>query len=189
MPAIDCRFPGINSRHVAVPFRRTLMSSLLALFAMPHFFAGATAPGVAPASWITPAKDGNGFVQSPSGKPFVPWGFNYDRDYKVRLIEEYWDAEWSTLAEHFRKMRDLGANIARVHIQFVKFMNGPDEPNAASLARLEKLVRLAEGLGIYIDLTGLGTYRAKDDPAWYLRMSEPERWAAQGCFWGLSPRR
>jgi hypothetical protein len=159
------------------------MTPLFALFALPCCFSAPASAAMASPSWIAPAPDGNGFVRAASGEPFIPWGFNYDRDYKVRLIEEYWDAEWATLAQDFREIQELGANVARVHVQFPKFMDGPDKPNAASLARLEKLVRLAEGLGVYIDLTGLGSYRAKDDPAWYLAMPEPERWAAQACFW------
>jgi hypothetical protein len=33
------------------------------------------APGM---EWIRVSDDGNGFVQTESGRPFVPWGFNYD---------------------------------------------------------------------------------------------------------------
>ncbi|MCH8296379.1 hypothetical protein IH992_35310 [Candidatus Poribacteria bacterium] len=40
--------------------------------------------------WVVVAKDGDGFVLTPSGRSFIPWGFNYDRDYKFRLIEDYW---------------------------------------------------------------------------------------------------
>src|SRR5688572_32565665 len=76
--------------------------------------------------------DDRSFVLADSGKPFVPWGFNYDRDHKLRLIEEYWDAEWETVAADFREMKDLGANVVRVHLQFAKFMEGPDRPNARS---------------------------------------------------------
>ena len=30
--------------------------------------------------WVRVADDERGFVLSDSGKPFVPWGFNYDRE-------------------------------------------------------------------------------------------------------------
>ena len=43
-----------------------------------------------------------------SGRPFVPWGFNYDRDYKMRLIEEYWDKEWNTVAAIMDAARGAG---------------------------------------------------------------------------------
>jgi len=129
------------------------------------------------------AKDGDGFALLPSGRSFIPWGFNYDRDYKFRLIEDYWDTEWATVEQDFREMKELGANVVRVHLQFNKFMDRRDKPNQANLARLEKLIRLAEDVGLYIDVTGLGSYRAEDVPDWYKTMLEQEHWAAQTQFW------
>jgi hypothetical protein len=127
--------------------------------------------------------DGKGFVRGDSARPFIVWGVNYDRDYKMRLIEDYWDKEWSTVESAFRQIQRLGANVVRVHLQFAKFMEAPDKPNAAALARLEKLVTLAEKLGLYLDVTGLGCYRLEDQPQWYERMVEKDRWAAQAAFW------
>jgi hypothetical protein len=43
--------------------------------------------------WVQVSKDQKGFVLEPSGRPFVPWGFNYDHDDKGRLLEDYWEAE------------------------------------------------------------------------------------------------
>jgi hypothetical protein len=48
---------------------------------------------------------------------------------------------------------------------------------------LRDLVILAENLGIYLDIVGLGSFRPEEDPAWYVDLSEPERWAAQASFW------
>src|SRR5262249_38587280 len=114
---------------------------------------------------------------------FIVWGVNYDRDYRMRLIEEYWDAEWATVESDFRQIQRLGANVVRVHLQFGKFMDAPDKPNATAMARLEQLVTLAKTLGLYLDVTGLGCYRLKDQPSWYAQMGEKERWAAQAAFW------
>jgi hypothetical protein len=138
---------------------------------------------------IKVSKDGKGFVRADSGKPFIAWGFNYDRDYKSRLIEDYWDKEWSTVESDFREMQRMGANVVRVHLQFGKFMDAPDKPNAVALDHLEKLVILAEQLGLYLDVTGLGCYRLKDQPAWYAAMEEKERWAAQAAFWEALAKR
>lgn len=132
---------------------------------------------------IRVSADGKGFVLANSGRPFIAWGFNYDRDYKMRLIEEYWDQEWSTVEVDFRHMQRLGANVVRVHLQFGKFMDAPHKPNTAALDRLQRLVTLAENLGLYLDITGLGCYRLKDQPPWYARMVEKDRWAAQAAFW------
>ena len=148
--------------------------------ASPHSPAS---PYASPPPRVEVASDGKGFVLVPSGKAFVPWGFNYDRDSRFRLIEEYWDAEWATVEQDFREMKELGANVVRVHLQFARFMDAPDAPNEANLARLERLVRLAEDLGLYLDLTGLGCYRRKDAPGWYDALPEAGRWAAQARFW------
>ena len=65
----------------------------------------------------------SGFIQDPSNRPFHPWGFNYDRDYRMRLLEDYWQTEWPTVASDFAEMKQLGANVVRIHLQFAKFMN------------------------------------------------------------------
>ncbi|MEI6235900.1 MAG: cellulase family glycosylhydrolase [Planctomycetota bacterium] len=138
---------------------------------------------------ISISKDGKSFVLAESGRPFVAWGFNYDRDYKMRLIEDYWENEWETVVADFRAMKLLGANVVRVHLQYGKFMDAPDKPNTAALDRLEKLVTLAEELGIYLDVTGLACYRMKDQPAWYAQMDEKNRWATQAAFWEAISKR
>jgi hypothetical protein len=133
--------------------------------------------------WLAVAKDNKGFVREPSGKPFVPRGFNYDHDEKGRLLEDYWQPEWDKVERDFRAMKKLGANVVRVHLQVGRFLDGPDKPNDKALDRLAKLLRLAEEIGLYLDLTGLGCYHKADVPAWYDRLSEKERWDAQASFW------
>jgi hypothetical protein len=116
--------------------------------------------------WVAVAKDKKGFILVPSGRPFVPWGFNYDHDDKGRLIEDYWDDEWPTVEAHFGQMKKLGANVVRVHLQLGKFMDAPDKPNGKALDRLGKLLALAERLRLYLDLTGLGCTQ-------YLQVQQP----------------
>jgi dienelactone hydrolase len=144
---------------------------------------GAVAPTNSGLERIEVAKDKHGFVCASSGQKFIPWGFNYDRDYKSRLLEDYWEAEWPTVVEHFRQMKQLGANVVRVHLQFAKFMDAADRPNENALGRLGRLVKLAEETKLYLDLTGLACYRKQDVPAWYNALGETERWEAQAHFW------
>jgi hypothetical protein len=99
------------------------------------------------------------------------------------LIEDYWEREWGKVEEDFREMRDLGANVVRVHLQFGKFMTGPDRPNADALTQLRRLLQLAERHGLYLDITGLGCYHKADTPAWYDKLPEQQRWDAQARFW------
>jgi sugar phosphate isomerase/epimerase len=129
------------------------------------------------------ADDGRSFALAQSGRAFVPWGFNYDRDSARRLLEDYWEDEWATVESDFREMKELGANVVRVHLQFGKFMRSPTEPDAASLRRLRELVQLAERTELYLVVTGLGCYRKQDVPAWYDALDEEQRWAAQARFW------
>jgi hypothetical protein len=127
--------------------------------------------------------DRRGFSLEPSGRRFVPWGFNYDHDEKGRLLEDYWENEWQKVVEDFREMSELGANVVRIHLQFGRFMKAADRPDEPSLDRLDQLLSLAEKQGLYLDLTGLGCYHKPDVPPWYDALDEAGRWKAQAEFW------
>jgi hypothetical protein len=129
------------------------------------------------------AGDGRSFVLAESGERFTPWGFNYDHDEQGRLIEDYWEDEWPRVVEDFREMKELGANVVRIHLQTGKFLQSADEPNRRALEQLARLVKLAEETGLYLDLTGLGCYHKQDTPAWYDQLNEDQRWSAQAKFW------
>jgi hypothetical protein len=130
---------------------------------------------------IAIAPDQHGFVCVPSGQAFHPWGNNYGNE--GRLIEDFWATNWETVEQDFHEMKRMGANVVRVHLQFGKFMLGPNQLNRDSLGRLADLLRLSEQTGLYLDLTGLACYRRADVPAWYDDLPESERWRAQARFW------
>lgn len=140
-------------------------------------------PTPLPLELIRPSRDRTHFTGSRSGKRFVVWGVNYDRDDTGRLLEDYWENEWGTVIGDFREMKALGVNVVRIHLQFGRFMDAPDRANKESLARLGKLVRLSESIGLYLDVTGLGCYHKQDVPAWYDKLCEAARWDAQAEFW------
>jgi hypothetical protein len=140
----------------------------------------ATAP---PLERVAVDPSGRGFVLAGSGQPFTPWGFNYDHDDASRLLEDYWESEWPAVEEDFREMKDLGANVVRIHLQVGKLLDAPDRPNERALARLRRLLDLAEEVGLRLDITGLGSYRKSDVPVWYDALSEEARWEAQARFW------
>ncbi|HTU22001.1 MAG TPA: cellulase family glycosylhydrolase [Gemmataceae bacterium] len=133
--------------------------------------------------WIRVGEDKRSFDLARSGRRFVPWGVNYDRDARGRLLEDYWLDEWGQVEKDFAAMKKLGANVVRIHLQLARFLEGADRPNAKALERLGRLVKLAERNGLYLDLTGLGCYHKKDVPAWYDALTEKERWAVQARFW------
>ena len=133
--------------------------------------------------YIRVSDDGVNFVCAESKNRFIAWGFNYDHDTAGRLLEDYWQSEWPTVVEDFKEIKQLGANIVRIHLQIARFMDTPEEPNEVSLARLAMLVKLAEKTGLYLDLTGLGCYHKQDVPQWYDPMDESQRWQVQALFW------
>jgi hypothetical protein len=127
--------------------------------------------------------DHKGFALESTGVKFRPWGFNYDHDESGRLLEDYWETEWAKVVEDFHEMKQLGANVVRIHLQVGKFLESADRPNLKALNRLEMLFKVAEKEGLYLDLTGLGCYHKKDVPAWYDALSEQDRWSSQALFW------
>ncbi|MBX6312146.1 MAG: cellulase family glycosylhydrolase [Isosphaeraceae bacterium] len=133
--------------------------------------------------WVRPSDDKTHFVGAMTGKKVVLWGVNYDHDDSGRLLEDYWDKGWKTVVEDFEEIKALRANIVRIHLQLPKFMDSPERANPENLARLAQLVRLAEDVGLYLDVTGLGCYHKQDVPKWYDALAEAERWAVQARFW------
>jgi len=129
------------------------------------------------------SEDGTHFVSAESGDRFVAWGFNYDHDDSGRLIEDYWVAEWPAVAEDFKEMKALGANVVRIHLQVARFMTSPDRPNPQALRQVARLLDLAEKTGLYLDITGLGCYHKKDVPPWYDALAKRQRWEVQARFW------
>ena len=70
--------------------------------------------------------DGKKFALTDSGKPFVPWGFNYLGSFGD-IIEESWATDWARLEKDFREMRKLGVNVVRIHLQFGTYMKTRNE--------------------------------------------------------------
>ena len=126
---------------------------------------------------------GRGFILAGSGRVFSPRGFNYDHDGASRLLEDYWESDWPAVEGDFREMKDLGANVVRVHLQVGKFLEAPDRARASALAWLRRLLALAEKTDLRLDVTGLGCYRKSDVPPWYDALQEEGRWEAQATFW------
>src|SRR5690625_5719326 len=79
-------------------------------------------------------------------------------------------------------MKSLGANLVRIHLQYHQFMKGPEEVDQAAVDRLKYYVSRAEETGLYLDVTGLGSYR-REDAGWYESMTEQESCATQALFW------
>ena len=160
----------------------------LLLLALSPTIAFPTPVRAAEPNWIRVSDDKTGFVLADSGRPFVPWGFNYDHDLGGQLLEDYWTDQWPVVESAFREMRGLGANVVRIHLQFGRFMDSPTQPRQAALDQLTRLLKLAEETELRLDLTGLGCYHKRDVPAWYDELPERQRWLAQAVFWDAIAR-
>ena len=155
------------------------------LFLLTVFFACAnnqTSVGSA-MEWIGISKDGAHFIELSTGKPFLIWGVNYDRDYKSRLLDDYWAHDWATVVEDFDEMKELGLNTVRIHLQVGRFMDSPTQMNEQALNHLAHLIHVAEERQMYLYVTGLACYLKANVPAWYDELDEKGRWDAQAVFW------
>ncbi len=130
---------------------------------------------------VAVSPDQRGFVFVGTPEPFHPWGMNYGN--AGRLMEDFWDGEWESLAADFQELRALGANVVRVHLQLGRFIEGTNTANPSALMQLRRLLRLAEETGLYLDVTGLACYRTADVPPWYDALDEAARWKTQAFFW------
>jgi hypothetical protein len=83
----------------------------------------------------------------------------------------------------FNDMNAAGANVARVHPEMPAFFLGPDKVNPQAVARLQRLLKIAEASGIYLQITGLACYKIKDRMAWYDALDDERRWKVQEFFW------
>jgi hypothetical protein len=163
---------------------RLLTSGMLGALLLATTLAAAEAPPADPLPRICLSRDGTQLVLSGSDKKFVPWGFNYLGRFG-QLAEDDWntDAGWRNIETDFREMKKLGANVVRWHLQLETFVEAPDRVDAAQLARLKALLKLARKHGLYLDLTGLNCFRLKRIPDWFDALPEAERWAVQARFW------
>jgi len=119
------------------------------------------------------------------GNNFMPWGVNYTNPVGIGLIDDNWfdPAIWTLIETDFSDMKKMNVNTVRIHLQYHRFMLDVNTPNQAALDQLQKLVELAEEKRMYLDVTGLGAYRKSDQPAFYLNLTDEERWATHAVFW------
>lgn len=129
--------------------------------------------------FVKVAPDKSGFILSPSGNRYVPWGNNYGSvDIMQRMAEDAGRVE-----REFAEMRAAGATVARIHPEMPRILTGPNKADPKSLERLGQLLKIAETSGIHLKITGLACYKINDRLAWYDSMEEEERWRTQAFFW------
>lgn len=125
------------------------------------------------------ATDQTGFMLSPSGERFVPWGHNYASvDIMERLTQ---DPE--RIEREFAEMKAAGTTVARIHPEMRYFLTGVEQTDPQGLEQLEKLLKIAESSGIHLMITGLACYKIDERMTWYDALEEEDRWNTQAFFW------
>lgn len=146
------------------------------LLALVFFTRGAWAEGM---ETVEIAPDQKGFILSPSGDRFVPWGHNYASvDIIERLVNDPERVE-----REFAEMKAAGTTVARIHPEMPHILTGPDQADPQALDQLKRLLKIAEDSGIRLKITGLACYKIKDRMAWYDSLDEQDRWKTQAFFW------
>lgn len=160
----------------------TFFAFTILMLAIPAHSQQTTQPAKAGLERVRVSNDGKAFVLADTGKTFTPWGFNFVGEHG-RIVEEYWEQEWPSVEKDFRQMRELGANVVRLHLQVGTYMQTENDVDENELKRLRKLLDLAERHQLYLDLTGLGCYHAAKVPKWFDDLPESKRWDVQARFW------
>ena len=128
------------------------------------------------------SKNGEEFVFAGTETRFTPWGFNFVGKFE-HIVEEYWTDELKSVDADFARMKQLGANVVRLHLQLSTYMTSATTIDEAQLKRLRATLAVAQKHGLYLDLTGLGCYHIDRVPDWLDELSEEERWEVQAKFW------
>ena len=103
---------------------------------------------------IVVSPDGTGFVERPSGRPFIPFGTNY-YDPNTGWAPKIWrQFDPDRVTRHFQAMSDLGVNCARVFLTAATFQPEVDRIDEQALVKLDTLIRIARPSGIRLILTG-----------------------------------
>jgi hypothetical protein len=133
---------------------------------------------------------GSGLVAA--GRPFVAYGFNYAGPVPASRVFSFDRAGPERMRRYIagmRRARDLGANTLRIYLQLSDFIkrttDGRVEGRPRALANLRRVLRAAERLGLYLDVTGNLVWVPGSAPRWYNRLPYTGRWLIQARFWGL----
>ncbi|MDF1843156.1 MAG: cellulase family glycosylhydrolase [Rubripirellula sp.] len=125
------------------------------------------------------APNNQGFVLSPSGDRYVPWGHNYA---SVDILERL-SKDRVRVEREFAEMKAAGTTVARIHPEMPRIVTAPGKADPRAIKQLKELLTIAENSGIYLKITGLACYKIDNRLAWYDSMDEQERWKTQAFFW------
>ncbi|MCR4410884.1 MAG: beta-galactosidase [Thermoguttaceae bacterium] len=144
--------------------------------------ASAVASAAGPLPKVRIAPDGRGF-QTADGKPFAPMGVNYFRPgtgWAPQLWKQF-DAD--ATRRDFARMKEIGVNCVRVFLSYGSFFTEPDSLRSDGIAKLDRLLDIAETAGIYIHPTGPDHWEGLPPWASGDRVADERVLAALENFW------
>jgi hypothetical protein len=119
-------------------------------------------------------------------RPWRAWGMNWgvgDHAPVIAYFDNPTAANLAVLASELRTARGVGADSMRIYLQLGQVMATPTQARQQTLTALRRLLALAQGDGIYLDITGDLVWQPSHAPAWYGRMRWQARWQVQARFW------
>jgi hypothetical protein len=135
------------------------------------------------------ARDGRGFVEHSSGRPYIPFGTNYYDPHTGWAPKLWRQFDAQKVREHFRVMNALGVNCARVFLTAGSFQPSAEAIDEQALAKLDKMVEIAREFNIRLIPTGPDHWEGQ--PAYW----KPDRFAGEAAlealdrFWDVVGRR
>lgn len=128
--------------------------------------------------------DGSGLTAG--AQPFVAFGFNYAFGHTyptLRYFDRPTKARLRLVSRQLDEARRMGANTLRVFLEIGQFMDDRRTPRKEALDAYERLLRIAQRKGLYLDVSGNLSWRPWRRDRWYDRLSERSRWRTQARFW------
>jgi len=140
-----------------------------------------------PPDGLITAQDRQFFISISDGtKPFVPWGFNYDRTVingKDFLIAETLKIHPEKVSEDFAEMKKLNANTIRIFLSTAEFLNSPYQINPDAFERLNIIFAAARENNLKLILTGLANIDLQKIPEWLESADDNQIEQAEILFW------
>lgn len=115
-------------------------------------------------------------------RPWRAWGMNWGAQVNT-YFEHPTAANLTVVRAGLQTARQMGANSMRIYLQLGQVMATPTKLRQRTLTALTRLLALAQGDRIYLDITGDLVWQPSHAPAWYDQLPVQQRWQVQARFW------
>lgn len=176
----------LDTRSTVFSFKFLVLSFIVFAAVSPLYVLRAEEPRM---QLVIVAPGNQGFVERDSGRPYIPFGTNYYDPHTGWAPKIWRQFDSGKVQEHFRIMRELGVNCARVFLAAAGFQPSVETVDEQCLKKLDALVEIARKSGIRLMLTGPDHWEGW--PSYW----KPDRFAGETSlqalerFWDVVGRR